>query len=53
MLQDVWLTRKKGPPRYMSYGSSASKGEHINRREHPKLRTAVAPTPWGGGVAEP
>ena len=37
----------------VNFGSSASKGVCINRREPPKLVSARAPLPYGRGVADP
>ena len=38
---------------HFKFGSSASKGVHINRREPRKLGSAGTPARWGGGFDEP
>jgi len=45
------------PPPHMchlvKFGSSATKGIRINRKEPPKLGSAGTPHPCDGGVADP
>jgi len=54
---ETWLTPRYTPLPDMCYhvefGSSASKGVCINRKEHPKLESARTPLPCGRGVADP
>jgi len=49
---EAWLT----PPDmcyHVKFGSSATKGEHINRKEPQKLGSAWAQPPCGRGVVDP